>query len=54
MVIVEFFGQSPINNMVSTLTNHPETVVFVGDLKKMKKNRPRFPEISSGNGELGV
>ena len=42
MVIVEFFGQSPIDNMVSTLANYPDTVVFVGELKEMKKYDPVF------------
>lgn len=37
MVIVEFFGSSPIDNMISALANAPETVVFVGEYKVMKK-----------------
>lgn len=37
MVIVEFFSQVPIENMISALTNAPERVVFVGESKRMKK-----------------
>lgn len=42
MVIVEFFSQSPIDNMISALVNTPETVVFVGESKAMKRYDPIF------------
>lgn len=42
MVIVEFFSQVPIENMISALTNAPERVVFVGESKRMKKYDPAF------------
>ena len=37
MVIIEFFAEAAIDNMIAALANRPETVVFVGDLKAMKK-----------------
>lgn len=37
MVIVEFFSQSPIENMIGTLANAPERTVFVGEMHRMKK-----------------
>jgi len=37
MVIVEFFSQTPIENMISALANSPERVVFLGEYKKMKR-----------------
>lgn len=51
MVIVEFFSQSPIENMVSALANAPEKVVFVGEYKKMKRYDPTFRRLlqSVGN-----
>lgn len=42
MVIVEFFSQTPIENMVSTLANSPERVIFLGEYKKMKRYDPVF------------
>lgn len=42
MVIVEFFCQSPIDNMISALVNAPEKVVFVGESKAMKRYDPIF------------
>lgn len=37
MVIVEFFSETMIENMISALANAPERVVLVGDAKMMKK-----------------
>ena len=42
MVIIEFFAEAAIDNMIAALANRPETVVFVGDLKAMKKQETRF------------
>ncbi len=42
MVIVEFFSQTPIENMISALANSPERVVFLGEYKKMKRYDPVF------------
>lgn len=42
MVIIEFFSNSPIDNMISTFTNRPETVVFLGDTSIMQKWDPVF------------
>lgn len=36
MVIVEFFSETMIENMISALANAPERVVLVGDAKMMK------------------
>lgn len=54
MVIVEFFSQSPIENMVSTLANRPEVVVFVGDLKKMKRYHPVFLKFLEATGNAAT
>lgn len=51
MVIVEFFSQTPIENMISALANSPERVVFLGEYKKMKRYDPVFRRFldSAGN-----
>lgn len=50
MVIVEFFDQTPIKNMVSTLANAPERVVFVGEMSRMKKQEAAFQRFLSAIG----
>jgi len=42
MVIVEFFSRTPIDNMITTLANRPERVIFVGELKRMQKHDAAF------------
>lgn len=42
MVIVEFFDRTPIENMISSIANAPEKVVFVGDKKRMMKQDAAF------------
>ncbi len=42
VVIVEFFSQSPIENMISALVNRPERVIFLGEAKKMKRYDAAF------------
>lgn len=42
MVIVEFFDRTPIENMISSIANAPEKVVFIGDKKKMLKKDADF------------
>ncbi len=42
MVVIEFFDRSPIENMISALANAPERVVFLGELKQMKKQDAAF------------
>ncbi|MGN0204024.1 MAG: hypothetical protein ACI4BB_05750 [Coprococcus sp.] len=37
MVIVEFFSQVPIENMISALAGSPERVIIVGESKKIEK-----------------
>ena len=37
MIVVEFFSSSQIENMISTIANKPELVIFVGDYAIMKK-----------------
>lgn len=53
MVIVEFFSQTPIENMISALANRPERVIFLGEYKKMKRYDPVFHRFleSVGNTE---
>lgn len=53
MVIVEFFSQTPIENMISALANRPERVIFLGEYKKMKRYDPAFRRFleSVGNTE---
>ena len=33
MVVIEFFSETPIDNMISTLTSHPDKVILVGQSK---------------------
>ncbi len=42
MVIVEFFSQVPIENMISALASSPERVIIVGESKKIEKKLPVF------------
>jgi hypothetical protein len=42
MVIVEFFDRTPIENMISSLANSPEKVIFVGNKKIMIKQDETF------------
>ena len=38
MVVIEFFSETPIDNMISTLTSHPDKVILVGQSKIIRKN----------------
>ena len=54
MVIVEFFGRTPIDNMVATLVNRPDTVIFVGNPKLMKKSDPVFRRFLAATGNTAT
>ena len=54
MVIVEFFSRSPVDNMISTLVNRPETLVFVGDPKQMRQWDPVFRRFLAATGNTAT
>ena len=51
MVVIEFFSETPIDNMISTLTSHPDKVILVGQSKIIRKNGKAYEKflVSVGN-----
>ena len=56
MVVIEFFSETPIDNMISTLTSHPDKVILVGQSKIIRKNGKAYEKflVSVGNDYCSV
>ena len=50
MTVIEFFDKSPIENIISAFTICPQKIVFVGDMKTIKKNLPVYQRFLSEKG----
>ena len=50
MVVIEFFSETPIDNMISTLTSHPDKVILVGQSKINRKNGKPYEKILASLG----
>ena len=50
MVVIEFFSETPIDNMISTLTSHPDKVILVGQSKIIRKNGKAYEKFLTSVG----
>ena len=50
MVVIEFFSETPIDNMISTLTSHPDKVILVGQSKIIRKNGKAYEKFLASVG----
>ncbi len=50
MTAIEFFEQSPIDNIISTLTATPDKIIFIGDRKVMERFAPVYQRFTDGRG----
>ena len=50
IVVIEFFSETPIDNMISTLTSHPDKVILVGQSKIIRKNGKAYEKFLASVG----
>ena len=50
MVVVEFFSDTPIDNMISTLTGCPDKVILVGQSKIIKRSGQNYKKFLASIG----
>ncbi len=52
MTVIECFEENPIENIICTLTNKPERIIFFGDINLINEQKQRYEDFFNGRSEI--